>query len=106
LPAPATPARRNPLSYVFGGVGLLALGASAIYAIDGRGKQNELEQCAPTCAPSDVDAMRKSYLVADVLLGVSLISLGTGSYLFFSRTDEPTPRGSASTLWVRASGHF
>jgi hypothetical protein len=105
-PIPVTSPDRNPFSYVFGGVGLVALGASAIYALDGRSKQNELEQCAPACAPSDVDAMRKSYLIADVLLGVSLVSLGTGSYLFFSRTDEPTPRGSASTLWVRASGHF
>jgi hypothetical protein len=50
--------------------------------------------------------MRKSYLIADLLLGVSLVSLGTGSYFFFSQTDEPTPRGSASTRWVGASGRF
>jgi hypothetical protein len=97
---------RNPLSYVFGGIGVVALGAWGIYALDGRNKQDELERCAPHCQPSDVDAMRKSYLIADVLLGVSLVSLGTGTYFFFKQTDEPTPHGSASTLWVHASGRF
>ena len=55
---------------------------------------------------SEVDAMRKSYAIADVLLGVSLVSLGTGTYFFFKQTDEHTPQGSARTLWVQASGRF
>lgn len=97
---------RNPLAYVFGGVGLATLGAWGIFALDGRNKQNELERCAPHCQASDVDAMRKSYLIADVLLGVSIVSLGTGTYLFLKRTDEPTAQGSASTVWVQASGRF
>jgi hypothetical protein len=97
---------RNPLAYVFAGVGVAALGAWGYYALDGRNKQNELEQCAPHCQHSDVDAMRKSYAIADVLLGVSLVSLGTGTFLFFRRTDEQTTRGSTSTLWLEANGHF
>ena len=108
-PAPSPPpahASRNPLAYVFGGVGVAALGAWGYFALDGRNKQNELDRCAPNCTRSGVDAMRQSYLIADVLLGVSLVSLGTGSYFFFAQTHEPTPQGSASTLWVRASGHF
>jgi hypothetical protein len=48
--------------------------------------------------------MRKDYLVADVLLGVSLASLGTGTYLFLSQSsDAPTTLGSTSTLWLRGS---
>jgi len=106
-PEPAVEGRgRNPLAYVFGGVGLAALGAWGIYALDGHNKQNELERCAPHCHPNDVEAMRKSYTIADVLLGVSLVSLGTGTYFFFKQTDEPTPRGTASTLWLQANGHF
>jgi len=97
---------RNPLSYVFGGVGLAALGAFGIYALDGHNKQNELERCAPHCRASDVEAMRKSYAIADVLLGVSLVSLGTGTYFFFKQTEEPTPQGTASTLWLQANGRF
>lgn len=97
---------RNPLAYVFGGVGLVTLGAWGVYALDGRNKQNELERCAPHCQASDVDAMRKSYLIADVLLGVSLVSLGTSTYFFFKQTDEQTTHGTASTLWVQASGRF
>lgn len=97
---------RNPLAYVFGGVGVVALGAWGVYALDGRNKQNELDHCAPHCQPSDVDAMRKSYLIADVLLGVSIVSLGTGTYFFFKQTDEQTSHGTASTLWIQASGRF
>ena len=105
-PPSAAHARRSPLSYVFGGVGVVALGAWGIYALDGRNKQSELEQCAPHCQASAVNAMRRSYLIADVLLGVSLVSLGTGTYFFFSHTEEPTPRGSTSTVWLRATGRF
>ncbi|HET7544320.1 MAG TPA: hypothetical protein VFK05_30830 [Polyangiaceae bacterium] len=97
---------RHPLAYVFGGVGVVALGAWGIYALDGRSRQDELERCAPHCQQSQVDAMRKSYLIADVLLAVSLVSLGTGTYFFFKQTAEPTPLGSASTLWLHASGRF
>jgi len=99
-------AGRNPLAYVFGGLGVVALGAWGVYALDGRHKQDELERCAPHCQASEVDAMRKSYAIADVLLGVSLVSLGTGTYFFFKQTDEHTPQGSARTLWVQASGRF
>lgn len=106
-PAPEPAAKgRNPLAYVFGGVGLVALGAWGVYALDGRNKQNELERCAPHCQASDVDAMRKSYTIADVLLGVSIVSLGTGTYLFLKQTDEHTTQGTASTVWVHASGRF
>jgi len=107
IPEPAgAGSGRNPLAYVFGGVGLAALGAWGIYALDGHNKQNELERCAPHCRPSDVEAMRKSYTIADVLLGVSLVSLGTGTYFFFKQTEEPTPHGTASTLWLQANGRF
>lgn len=105
-PPEPTAKGRNPLAYVFGGVGIVALGAWGIYALDGRNKQNELERCAPHCQSSDVDAMRKSYAIADVLLGVSIVSLGTGTYLFLKQTDEHTAQGTASTLWVQASGRF
>ncbi|HEX2670536.1 MAG TPA: hypothetical protein VHM25_06680 [Polyangiaceae bacterium] len=106
-PAPEPAANgRNPLAYVFGGVGIVALGAWGIFALDGRNKQNELERCAPHCQAGDVDAMRKSYTIADVLLGVSIVSLGTGTYLFLKQTDEHTAQGTASTVWVQASGRF
>ena len=107
LPPPrATSSGRNPLAYVFGGVGVVALGAWGVYALDGRHKQNALEQCAPHCQAEDVHAMRKAYLIADVLLGVSLVSLGAGTYLFLNHTEEPTTRGEASTVWLGARGRF
>ena len=109
-PSPSSsPSPRNskasPLVYVFGGAGLVALGSWGVFALAGRHKQDELELCAPHCQPSEVHAMRKDYLIADVLLGVSLVSLGTGTYLFLSQSsDGPTTLGSTSTLWFRMSG--
>ena len=105
-PGVEAPRRRNPLAYVFGGVGLAALGTWAAFAIDGRNKESQLDRCAPQCQRGDVDSMRRSYLVADVLLGVSIVSLGTGTYLFLHRTDEPTTRGNTSTVWVGARATF
>ena len=96
----------SPLAYVFGGVGLVALGSWGVFALAGRHKQDELELCAPHCQPSEVQAMRKDYLIADVLLGISLASLGTGTYFFLSQSNGPTPLSSTSTLWFRLSGHF
>jgi hypothetical protein len=70
----------SPLVYVFGGVGLVAASSFTYFALDGRSKEKSLEECAPHCARSDVDAMRRSYLIGDISLGVALASLGVGAY--------------------------
>jgi hypothetical protein len=91
LPAPPAPAAAEPglfpaptLSYVFGGIGIAGLASFTGFAISGKSKQDELEQCAPHCAKSDVDAMRTRYLVGDISLAIGVASLGAGAYIFFA----------------------
>jgi hypothetical protein len=89
-PAPA-PAAAEPglfpaptLSYVFAGIGIAGLASFTGFAMSGKSKQDELEQCAPHCAKSDVDTMRTRYLVGDISLAVGVASLGAAAYFFFA----------------------
>lgn len=90
---PAAPERGvSPLVYVFGGLGVVAASSFTYFALDGRRKEKELDACAPDCNRSDVDAMRRSYLIGDVSLGVAVASLGLGAYFLF----RPPPSSSSS----------
>ncbi|HEY8942841.1 MAG TPA: hypothetical protein VIM73_01210 [Polyangiaceae bacterium] len=90
----ATPSWQIPtITYVLGGVGLAAGASFVAFALDGSAKESDLDQCAPRCDPvahrDDIDSMRTSYLLADVSLGVALVSLGVGAYFLFQENAEP-----------------
>ena len=53
-----------------------------------------MDGCKPYCAPSQADKMRLRYLLADISLGVGVVALGAGGYLYFSAAKEP-----ASAAW-------
>jgi hypothetical protein len=90
------------LAYVFGGVGVAALGSFTYFAISGRAKQTDLEShCAPHCSQGEVDTMRTRYLIADVSLAVSLVSLGAGAYFFFA---DPFGERSAGRAAEKRTG--
>lgn len=73
-------------SIVLAGVSAVALGLFTGFAIDGFGRQHDLvDGCAPNCREDDVDAMRRSYLVADISLGTSVVTFGVAAVLFFTR---------------------
>jgi hypothetical protein len=106
-PSKSADSSGNRLAYVLGGAGLLALGAWGAFAWDGSRKQANLETCAPRCTSrSEVDAMRRSYLVADVLLGVSVAALGTSAYLLISGSATDDTRAGGRSLIVGARGTF
>jgi hypothetical protein len=85
--------RRPAAAYVLGGVGVLAIGSFVGFALAGKSAESELDGCKPYCAQSQADKMRLRYLVADISLGVGVVALGAGGYLYFSATREPA--GSA-----------
>lgn len=103
---PARPSADNTLAYIIGGAGILGLGAWGAFAWDGRRRQGDLETCAPRCTDrSEVDAMRRSYLVADILLGLSAAAVGTSAYLLITNTDDESGMRERSVV-LGARGRF
>jgi len=89
----------NTLGWVFGGIGVVALGSFSYFALAGKSEENDLEsRCAPRCKQSEADSLHQKYLIADISLGVSLLSLGAATYFFLSggkseRSPEATQLG-------------
>jgi hypothetical protein len=104
-------------AWVFGGLALLAFGTEAFFGVTGLNDRSSLEShpCAKTatCNPDDVTAVRTKFTVADIALGVGLVSAGLSAYLYFTRgaakPEEahaarfdvaPTSGGAAATFRV------
>lgn len=97
--------RRWPRSVmlVSAGVATAALGSFTYFALSGRSLENDLERCKPNCeSRADIDRMRSRYLIADVSLGVALVSLGVGTYAWTQRPSasaaEHPPSASRMSL--------
>src|SRR5262249_31248274 len=77
-PAPAqTPAPRSlPLvTIVCGSVAVAGLGSFATFAILGKTlEKKRASSCSPSCTDDELAPVRRDYLVADISLGVALVS--------------------------------
>ncbi|HEU4406333.1 MAG TPA: hypothetical protein VFS43_13795 [Polyangiaceae bacterium] len=97
-PPAAAPGRGRHLtaaSVALGGVGVAALGAFAFFGATGRSDYRRLrDDCGRSCAPGDVDDVRGKLLVADLSLGVGVVSLAAASVLWLTSAD-PAPPGAA-----------
>jgi hypothetical protein len=73
---PPVEERKIPLgSYVAGGVAVVALGSFAIFALTGKSNEDDLAgTCSPNCGTDEVGSVNRSYLVADVSLGVAAVA--------------------------------
>lgn len=91
-------AKRSVLPYVLGGVGVVGLGMFTYFGLHGRSIQNDLDgrNCKPRCPKDEADEMDRSYLIANVSLGVGLVALGTAGYLYF--TERSRVRVGAGVL--------
>ncbi|TKD03507.1 hypothetical protein [Polyangium fumosum] len=86
-PAASGTSGKRVASYVLGGLGVVSLGAFAYLGITGKGDLAGLRDgCGRTqsCAEADVDAVKTKLLLADVSLGVGVVSLGVATALFFT----------------------
>jgi hypothetical protein len=98
----ATPAASGPrptrvLSYVVGGLGVVALGSFAYFGIEGRSQAGALAQgcgATKTCTEAQVDPVRSELVVADISLGVAIVSLGAAVWLFFSHPSRAVSKAS------------
>lgn len=112
-PPPTTTTRPSlALPLVLGGVGLLGLGAFGYFGLSGKADEDELKKCKPICAQSSVDDVKRSYIIADVGLGVGVLALGAATYLLLSRPAAEAPRTAVSpwltpnTSGLSVSGKF
>ena len=68
-------------SYVFGGVGIAAIGAFTYFGLRARKDSNAMhDTCAPGCAHADVTALKTKLVIADVSLGVGVVAIGAATF--------------------------
>ena len=77
--------------YALSGLGVAAAGAFVGIGLWGNAGKNDLEACRPDCTSSATSGVRGRYIAADVMLGVSLVSLGVAAVLYFTRGSVPRP---------------
>lgn len=103
--APAAPPRVMPesppsrpvptLTYVLGGVGvagLVGFGAIGAYGLSQQGDLDD--RCKPSCPEGDVDAMRRTYLVADISLAIGVVGVVGAAILYLTRPERAEVRAS------------
>jgi hypothetical protein len=72
-------------SLVLGAVGLGALGSFTFFAITGAQEKEQLRSsCSPRCTDDQVSPLKTRYVVADVSLGIAIVSLGIATYLWLT----------------------
>lgn len=87
------------LAWVLGGVSVVALGSFAYFGIKGATDASHMRStCKPTCDPSDVDAVKTKLLIADVSLGVSVVSLGIATVLSLSSRGHSESSATAARV--------
>lgn len=87
--------------FVLGGVALTGTGVLGYTTMT---RAEELrKECAPGCPGDDVDALRARRNVADVLLGVGILSLGGAAYLAWFHKPAAV---SVGPRWLGVSGRF
>jgi len=84
------------MTYVLGGLGVVALGGFAYFRISGVNDYNaKNDQCSPGCNPDDVDPIRKKFTYSYVSLGVGIASLaGAAAFYFVGRNGSPSVQAS------------
>jgi hypothetical protein len=99
---PPPPEKKSipPLTFVFGGVAVVALGSFAYFAATGKSTEKDLAgSCKPNCTADDVSPVRRDYLIADVSLGVAAVAAVAAVWIAWpSLTQQKT---SAVRMGVR-----
>jgi hypothetical protein len=90
--------KTGALPYAFAGVGALGVVGFTAFALLGNSQQGELERtCSPFCQSSQVDSVKTKYLLADLSLGVGLVSLAVATYIFVKNHDANATSAAPET---------
>jgi hypothetical protein len=108
-PEPGPPGREIPLPvWIFGGAAAAAFASEAYFGIAGlssRSSDLAAGGCAPNCPSSEKSAIQTEFAIADVSLGVGLVSAGLAAYFFFSsRNSTPSPTAATVDFSTRPGG--
>lgn len=106
-PIGALVGRRRTAVVAAGVVGGLGAVGFAYFGLSARSADAALDACTPNCEPSDVDAIRRDYLLANVSLGVGLAGVVTASVLWLTSpaAHSPARAGVVSpTRWAIGVG--
>lgn len=73
-------------SLVLGAVGVVALGSFGYFALTGLSRENEIRDsnCKPNCDEDEVADVDRSYLIADISLGIGLVALTAATVIWQS----------------------
>lgn len=101
--APANGPRPIPaLTYVFGGIALVAAGAGAYLGLDAMATHREREEsCAPNCPAGVVDDLKTQLLLADILGGAAIASGTLSAIFFFARPVVRDERPASGSNFLR-----
>lgn len=96
-PSPAaTPRRGLPTAtWVLGGVALVGAASFGAFAIAGR----TVQACAPDCVRSQVDDLRRDYLIADVSWITGLVAAGAALYIALTAPSSAPASPVAALRW-------
>jgi hypothetical protein len=86
-----------PLVFVFGALGVVALGSFAYFGVRALNDASNLrETCAPVCEHSDVRNVKTENVISGVSLGVGLVSLGLAAWILVSHSSKRAPSAVSS----------
>lgn len=104
--APQSPST-SPGVFILGGVGVLALGSFATFALLGKSQKSDLEKtCAPRCTDEEVGRVRTKLLIGDISLVTGIVALGAATTLFLlDRRAPPASAAPASHAALRVDFH-
>jgi hypothetical protein len=88
--------------WVATGVGVLGVGSFVYFGLTGRSSESNLSNsCAPRCTEAQRDDVLRDYRIADVSLGVGIVSLAIGAWLLFVHRGAPSLAAKApASAWV------
>jgi len=107
-PTPAPGRTPRTLGWVFAGVAVAAFATETYFGVAGLNQRSEYLShggCAPHCSLSEKNSVQTKFVVADVALGMGLVSSGVAAYFFFRRrAPKWAPRATSFDLLPRPGG--
>jgi hypothetical protein len=81
-------------------LGVVAVASGVTLAVLGLGAKSDADRlrstCAPACAASDVDAVRRKEIGANVALGIGVLATGAAAVLIFTWPSSAAPNASVA----------